>query len=91
MVPVVMGVPWSQQTPLQVHDPTSQLGLGPTTLSMVPLGGIRASAPQEPYMDHLTGDAYYPQPLSKPPWQRGKAKDVTLSHYKTARQSIVPP
>jgi hypothetical protein len=35
MAPIVMDVPWSQHTPLQVHDPISRLGMGPTTLSMV--------------------------------------------------------
>jgi hypothetical protein len=89
MAPVVMDVPWSQHTLLQVHDPTSRLGMGPTTLSMGPPGGTGASVLQEPYVDHLTGDAYCPQPLLKPPWQRKRAKDVTLSHYKTIGQSTV--
>jgi hypothetical protein len=35
MAPVVMDVPWSQYTPLQVHDPISRSGMGPTVLSMV--------------------------------------------------------
>jgi hypothetical protein len=39
MAPVVMDVPWSQHTLLQVHDPTSRLGMGPTTLPMVLLRG----------------------------------------------------
>jgi hypothetical protein len=68
MAPVIMSVPWSQQTPLHVHDPTSQLGMGPTVLSMVPPGGIGASAAKEPYVDLLTSDVYCPQPLLKPPW-----------------------
>jgi hypothetical protein len=91
MAPVVRDVPWSQHTLLQVHDPTSPLKMGPTTLSMVPPGRTGASAPQEPYVDHLTSDAYYPQPLLILPWQRGKAKDVTLLYYKTTGQSTVSP
>jgi hypothetical protein len=58
---------------------------------MVPPEGTCALAPKEPYVDHLTGDVYSPQPMSKPPWQSGKAKDMTLSYYKTAGLSIVPP
>jgi hypothetical protein len=38
MALVVMGVPWSQHTPLQVHNPIRQLGMGPTALLMVPPG-----------------------------------------------------
>jgi hypothetical protein len=91
MVPVVMDIPWSQHTPLQGHGSTSQLGMEPTTLSMGPPGGTRASTLQEPYVDHLIGAAYRPQPLSKPPWHRGKEKTVTLSHYKTVGQSTVLP
>jgi hypothetical protein len=34
---------------------------------------------------------YCLQSLSKPPWQRVKEKNVTLLHYKTARQSTVLP
>jgi hypothetical protein len=44
MAPVVMDVPWSQHTPLLVHDPISRIGMGPTTLSMGPPGGTGASA-----------------------------------------------
>jgi hypothetical protein len=66
MALVVMGVPWSQYTPLQVHDPTSQLGMGPIILSMVPPRGTRVSTLKEPYVDHLTSDVYCPQPLLKP-------------------------
>jgi hypothetical protein len=72
-------------------DPISRLGMGPTALSMVSPRGMGVSAPKEPYVDLLTSDVYYPQPLLKPPWQRGKEKIVTLSHYKMARQSIVLP
>jgi hypothetical protein len=68
MALIVMCIPWSQHTPLQVHVSISQLGMGPTILSMGPPRGIVASALQEPYVDHLIGDAYCPQQLSKPLW-----------------------
>jgi hypothetical protein len=60
-------VPWSQQIPLQVHDPTSRLGMGPTTLSLISPRWLGTLAPREIYVEHLTSDVYCPQPLTKPP------------------------